>query len=56
MVAQEEKKRCLSELIEMAARPDREAAALGKLYDLLLRDSNGGKLYKSVVLTAKDFL
>ena len=55
MVTREEKKKCLAEVIQMAATSGQEKAALKTLYDLLLRDSNGGKLYKYRSFDSKGF-
>lgn len=46
MVSAEEKRDFLKQLIDMAAQPDSIAQVEEALYQLLLRDTNGGKLYK----------
>lgn len=46
MVSAEEKRDFLKQLIDMAAQPDSLAQAEEALYQLLLRDTNSGKLYK----------
>ena len=46
MVPKEEKRDLINRLISLAAQPEGKTVAEHELYQMLLRDTNGGKLYK----------
>jgi len=46
MVSSKEKEECLKKLIRMSFQSGREKEVREQLYDLLLRDTDGGKLYR----------
>ena len=46
MVSSEEKRKCVEEVIELSAKEETKSVALKNLYQVLLKDTLNGKLYK----------
>ena len=46
MVSSEEKRKCVENVIELSAKEETKSIALKNLYQVLLKDTSNGKLYK----------
>lgn len=46
MVSSEEKRKCIEDVIELSSNEETKSIALKNLYQVLLKDTLNGKLYK----------